>query len=179
MKAVPARGSVELRKEPAGREEDGQVGPILAQPVSELRAADAGHDDVGDEDIEGFAGGVELEGLLGGRRRDDGVAGPAEHAGGEVADGGVVLDEEDPGDGRLGRGGMRQGRVLGGPGPVGEHGGAATRRALDADAGAELLDGAVHRGEAEAAALLPGGEEGRSRVAWSMPAPVSTTRSST
>ena len=40
----------------SGDEDDGEVGHELAEAAGEFDAADFGHDDVGDDDLEGLAG---------------------------------------------------------------------------------------------------------------------------
>src|SRR5208282_5492449 len=76
----------------AGDEDDGEGGRELAEAAGEFDAADFGHDDVGDDDVEGTAGeGIErifavVDGV-------DGEAGFLEGLGEVLVDQGVIFGE--------------------------------------------------------------------------------------
>ena len=152
----------------AGHVDALEAGAGFQELVGELVAVHAGHDDVGEEEVDGaVVGGGEAEGGCGVGSGEYAVAQGAEHGFGDGEDGGFVLDEEN---GFLSGGGGGGGwGVLGGRfGAVFEAGEADAERAaaagpaVDVDEALVLLDDAVDGGEAEAGAEADGfgGEEG-------------------
>ena len=80
----------------AGHIDDGEAGAILLQAGGEMLAAHAGHDHVGDEEIDFiFVTGGEAQGFLAVGGFDDGVAAGLEKFAGEFADVLLVFGEED------------------------------------------------------------------------------------
>ena len=140
----------------SGDEYDGQVGHELAETAGEFDAADFGHENVGDDDLEGLAG----EGVQGFFAVVDGVDGEAcfaERLGEVLVDERIVFGEQEAAAGH-GRGG-RQG---GGDGQVDAEGCAVPGSGFALDAPVALVDDAVDGGESEAGGMggVFGGEEG-------------------
>src|SRR5207249_1852801 len=123
--------------------------------ASEVDAADAGHDDIGQKKMNGPAVvGSGLQGLGAIAGTDDGVAGHFEKFLGDLAEGVEVLNEENRFSG--GRGCERlfldlwSGRGVVNAREVKLEGGATAGFAVDPDVPAALLDDAVDHGQAEA-----------------------------
>ena len=137
-------------------------GRIAVHRLRDLRAAHAGHDDVGDEQVDlGPSGGARSSSADGPSAAcEDGVAVRLQDLRDQLADDRLVLDEED---------GLVAGRVAQLPRSqtVGSSARSSTRgkrtrndepepgRRCDLDRAAALLDDAVHRREPEARARPP------------------------
>ena len=137
----------------------------IHQLVGEVDARHAGHDDVGDEDVERAAELARAAMRLGAvADRDDVVAGPLEEPGGHVADGRLVLDDQDRADADRARSPDR-GFVDVDRGvdarEVELERGAVPGLGVEPDVAAGLVDDPVDRGQPEAGALalLLGREE--------------------
>ena len=129
-------------------------------------AAEAGHDDVGDDQVDGVGvAGGEGEGGIAVGGFEDAVAAGFQSFANQLADGVFVFDEEDGfgsagggegnGSGAVGFGGLVD------AGEINGEDGAAAELALHEDVAAALLDDAVDGGESEAGAFafFLGGEE--------------------
>jgi len=75
----------------AGGVKDAQIGPEAMNPAHQLRPVPPRHHHIGDQEIEGLAGGDDLQGRLAARRHPYLVPGILEHGCGVVADIVVVV----------------------------------------------------------------------------------------
>src|SRR5208282_4050233 len=138
-----------------GDEDDGEGGFELAEAAGEFDAADFGHDDVGDDDLEALAGkgGERFFAVVDGV---DGEAGFFEGLGEVLVDEGVVFDQQETAA-AVGRG-VWEG---GGDRQEDAEGCAMSGSGFALDASLALVDDAVDGGESEAGGLGGGfgGEE--------------------
>ena len=136
----------------------GRLAVPRPQDIDEGGGGHAGHDDVGqDEGERVFAVVDELQRLVSGRCLGDGVSALDEDAPGDLADGRVVLDEQDvfagPGVRFGGRGRLKFRRRLSGGGQADAESGAASRFRPQIDGAAGVGDDAVHGCQPQPASL--------------------------
>jgi len=146
--------------------EDAEAGAFARERVGELASIHAARKDhVGNQEIDPGEFAREGERLVSVFGGDYGEAELAQHQRGDVADGGLVFDEENDlvarHDGGLGgcrRGG---GKLITSRGKIEAERGAAAGLAVDADLAAGLLHETIHHAEAETGAAADGlgGEE--------------------
>ena len=168
----------------ARHEEEREIGAKESGFGGEFGAGFAGHDDVGEEKIDGRGGVENVESGLGVLGFYDEIASSLEKSAGEFAQRFVGFDQENCGGalcgGRIIDTGFDAAAGLDNFGEINGEGGSLPWFAVNLDVAAALLDDAVDGGEAEtgAAAAFLGGEKSskiRERVVSSMPLPVSAT----
>jgi len=151
----------------AGKIENLGAGTRGEELLHEFVAAQAGHDDVGDNEVDGVrVAGGKGESSIAIAGFEDVIAAGLESFANELADGILVLDEED-GFGPAGGGEGKRSGAVGfrraiDTGEINGEDGTAAELALDEDVTAALLDDAVNGGKAEASAFafFFRGEEG-------------------
>ncbi len=143
----------------ARREENPEPGPPGGQPLGELEAVEAGHDDVGHQQVDRNVA-ADAKGRLGALDGHDRVALQLQELGDDGAHRVLVLDEQDPlraaGLGlRVGWCGRDDRQRLLGTGEQHAERRAAAELALDLEVAAALLDDPVDGREAEPGPLRP------------------------